>query len=175
MTVYVCPALPDELETLRVMEEMERGGVTLGGHSDVLELTAGTQLDLIITASGSSLGMETKSFFGETIHSSFDFDPEDLRAAAKRDVGPGGGAGGGAGGDLREVSAYQKDNMIEAEIHLAVSISNPLLKRRGGRERKQAPPPPSHSTVAQPADRPIHHAYTIRCRGRPRRSTHTRN
>lgn len=48
--IYVCAALPEELELLAVREQLERGFVHRGGFSEVFELSYGERLDISVSA-----------------------------------------------------------------------------------------------------------------------------
>ena len=39
LRIYVCQAIPDELESLTVREQHDRGSVSVGGKSKVFELS----------------------------------------------------------------------------------------------------------------------------------------
>lgn len=121
LRVYVCHAIPDELESLTVREQHDRGSVLRCGLSDVFELSYGERLSISVrlksaggkaasAASGGAAaasvpvgvvagGAESVNWMGDVTYVDFDFDPEGVVGLAKGGDKGGGDGDGDGGGD----------------------------------------------------------------------------
>ena len=88
LRIYVCQAIPDELESLTVREQHDRGSVSVGGKSKVFELSYGERLSISVgvkDSEGGQVQTHSLSWKGEVEYVDIDFDPAELHAlAAKR-------------------------------------------------------------------------------------------
>ena len=90
--VYIVPAMPDEIEHARAMEQHYRGAVTLGGVSDVFEACIGQAI--AVTFGGDIIGGDGSTrippttrdfdFAGELLVDSFELDSQETKAIGGR-------------------------------------------------------------------------------------------
>ena len=84
LRVYVCQAIPDELESLTVREMHDRGSVSVCGRSDVFELSYGERLSVSLGVTGgtSKPQVQSLSWLGDVKYLDFEFDPSEVRSLA---------------------------------------------------------------------------------------------
>jgi hypothetical protein len=116
LRVYVSPAIPDELESLTVREQHDRGSVSLSGVSEIFELSYGERLAISVSlprkgeggggaAPASSTMSGALNWMGDVTYVDLDFDPEEMHtslraAAAEKEGGGEGGEGAGSVGNV---------------------------------------------------------------------------
>ena len=140
LRIYCCHAIPDELESLTVREQHERGSVSVGGVSEIFELAYGERVVLSVALKGGDGGAAvqtaTINWKGELDFADLDFDPAELHeAAVKRRVAEGAaggaaGGGGGAGGSAGSSAGSSSD--VHGVLQVTVAIEDIKSRMRRG-------------------------------------------